>query len=180
MTKTPQIGDVIAFANPKNTKMDYIKRCVGLPGDRVQLRQGKLYINGQVCQYKRVENYKTTDSKGKTVEYHCYEETLPNGVKHIIMRTEDSSDGLFMDPRNNTEEFVVPAGHYFGLGDNRNQSQDSRYPNPGFVPIEYIWAKAELICFSVEFSFAGEKWNPLTWHKLRLKPRWTHIGKKII
>ena len=179
MTQTPKMGDVIAFVNPKNTKMDYIKRCVGLPGDTIKIRQGKLYINGNECQYKKIADYETIDFSGKQVEYHCYEETLPNGVTHVMMRTEDSQDALLTDPRNNTEEFVVPEDHYFAMGDNRNQSQDSRYPNPGFVPINYIWARGELICFSVDFSFKGNKCNPLTWYKFKIKPRWSHIGKRI-
>ena len=177
--KTPQIGDVIIFVNPKDHKMDYIKRCVGCPGDRVQLRQGKLYINGEVCTYKPADTYKTFDPQGNRVEYNCYEETLPNGVKHIIMRTEDSQDALLMDPRNNTDEFIVPEGHYFAMGDNRNQSRDSRYPDPGFVPLDHFLAQASLVFLSFEFGFWGDIKNPFTWNKLHLKPRWDRFGQRI-
>lgn len=176
---TPQVGDVIVFVNPKDAKMWYIKRCVGVPGDHVQLRQGKLYINGTVCAYEPKGQYKTFDHQGHPVEYNLYEETLPNGVKHTIMRTEDSQDALMMDPRNNTQEFIIPAGHYFALGDNRNQSLDSRYPEPGFVPLDYFLAQASLICLSFDFGFWGNVKNPLTWYKIRLKPKCERFGQRI-
>lgn len=177
--KTPKVGDVIIFVNPKNHKMDYIKRCVGTPGDRVQLRHGKLYINGEICQYAPAGTFTTRTPEGQSVIYNCYEETLPNGIKHKIMIVEDSQDGRLMDPRNNTEEYIVPKGHYFAMGDNRNQSQDSRYPDPGFAPLDHFLAQASLICLSFEVGFWGNIKNPSTWGKFLFKPRWSRFGTHI-
>ena len=175
----PQIGDVIVFTNPKNHKMEYIKRCVGTPGDRVQIRQGKLYINGVVCQYEPAETEKIRNPEGMEIEYHCYWETLPNGVRHKIMITEDSKEARTLDSRNNTEEFIVPQEHYFALGDNRNQSQDSRYSDPGFVPYDHFLAKASLVCLSFDVNFNKVTLNPLTWYNLRIYPRWGRFGTKV-
>ncbi len=144
LEKIPERGDVAVFRQPKNTRIDYIKRIIGLPGDRIQVKEGILYVNGKpvVRDYQDSENYK--DDQIFHV-YKKYIETLPNDVKHYIYEISDT-EGL-----DNTPVFVVPEGHYFAMGDNRDSSQDSRVMSAvGFVPAENLVGRAALIFFSTE------------------------------
>jgi signal peptidase I len=129
-------GDVVVFKTPSDNKTDFIKRIVGLPGDRIQVIGGILHINGKPVERKRIEDW--TDSDG--LVYVQYLETLPNGVIHHIV---EASDEAQLD---NTKEFVVPPGHYFGMGDNRDNSSDSRVF--GFIPEENLVGRASFIFYS--------------------------------
>jgi len=141
----PQRGDLVVFRLPSDDTVDYIKRLVGLPGDRIQMRGGELYINGTAVKRQRVADFDEDD--GSTVRTKRWRETLPNGVSY---ETLDLYDNGQLD---NTEEYVVPAGHYFMLGDNRDNSTDSRVPpeyrGVGFVPYEKLIGRAEMIFYSV-------------------------------
>ncbi|MCD8570155.1 MAG: signal peptidase I [Alphaproteobacteria bacterium] len=138
----PERGDVIVFKLPTNTSIDYIKRLVGMPGDTVQVAQGRLYINGQLVDRKLVGTKLVDDHGRGSFEMTEYIETLPGGAQHRIY--EESDDR----PLDNTDVYTVPAGHYFLMGDNRDNSQDSRVSNMvGFVPFENIVA-ADFIFFS--------------------------------
>jgi signal peptidase I len=140
----PQRGDVAVFRN-EIAEQDYIKRIIGLPGDRIQMREGRLYINGTLVEREPVGTAEDTDSYMDTARVTVYRETLPNGVSHTI---QEISDDQQLD---STAEFVVPAGHYFMMGDNRDRSQDSRVLSAvGYVPAGNLIGKAEARFFSIK------------------------------
>lgn len=142
----PERGDVVVFRLPRNPRMDYIKRVMGLPGDRIQVRSGKLYINGELIQDKYVDMYNDNDGVENIDKLITrMEETLPGGKKILILKEGDQGY------QNNTPVFEVPEGHYFMMGDNRDNSRDSRYQTEvGFVPEENLVGRAVLIFFSKE------------------------------
>jgi signal peptidase I len=143
-------GDVAVFRKPPENEIDYIKRIVGLPGDRIQVKASILYINGEAVERRRVDDF--IDEYGRKVLQ--YEETLPNGAKYLILET--NGDKGYSD---NTIEFVVPEGHYFAMGDNRDNSQDSRVIGP--VPAQNLIGRAEFLFFSTDGSAA--LWQPWKW-----------------
>ncbi len=137
----PERGDVAVFKLPRDTSTDYIKRIVGLPGDRMQMRGGLLYINGQLLPRQPAGEY-VAEGDGMQMQLKRYIETLPNGVKHPILKASD--DGQL----DNTQEYKVPADHVFAMGDNRDSSLDSRYW--GFVPGANIVGKPLIIYWSYD------------------------------
>ncbi len=145
----PQRGDVVVFKmpDPKSDHYmdDYIKRVIGLPGDTVQMIQGQLYINDKPVPKVFVANDVETDQYGATRPAKRYRETLPNGKSYAVL---DLGDG----PGDNTQIYKVPLGHYFMMGDNRDDSADSRREMGGFgfLPAEDLEGKAELIFFSID------------------------------
>jgi signal peptidase I len=141
---TPERGEIAVFRN-EITNEDYIKRIIGLPGERIQMRQGRLYINDELVERREIGRGEDTDSSMFSVPVVVYEETLPNGATHIIQEISDNG------PLDNTAEYVVPAGHYFMMGDNRDRSQDSRVLSMvGYVPFDSFIGKAEARFFSIE------------------------------
>ena len=142
----PQRGDIAVFKLPKDNSTDYIKRVIGLPGDRIQVVEGVLQVNGKAVQRRRVEDYRTTDPYGRAVSVPQYDETLPNGVTHRVI--ERDGDNGYWD---NTVVYTVPPGHFFMMGDNRDNSTDSRDESSvGFVPFENFVGRAEVIFFSID------------------------------
>jgi signal peptidase I len=138
-TSEPTRGDVVVFKFPGDNKTDYIKRLIGLPGDRIQMKEGVLYINDRAIPKVKVEDY-IEEFAGTERHIPQYRETLPNGVSYTVLdRNESSLD--------DTDVFVVPEGHYFMMGDNRDNSDDSR-ADVGYVPFENFVGKAEIIFFS--------------------------------
>lgn len=132
----PERGDVVIFRQPMDPRIDYVKRVVGLPGDRIQMKSGILYLNGTA-----VPREPAGDFTYESETARAFRETLPSGRSYTIIEQTDESRG------DNTREFVVPAGHYFMLGDNRDNSRDSRF-DVGFVPDENIYAKAAIVLFN--------------------------------
>ena len=164
----PHRGDVVVFKLPRDPSIDYIKRLIGLPGDTVQMRQGILYINGVPVERDRLEN-PVPQPDGKAPDGATdYIEHLPQGPSHIIRKMGED------EPLDNTEVFSVPAHSYFFMGDNRDNSLDSRATKPtvavGFVPEENLVGKAEFLFFSIdEHTHFWEFWTwPWTvrWNRL--------------
>jgi signal peptidase I len=156
MEKIPARGDVIVFKKPPEDKIDYIKRLVGLPGDRIQVSGGILHINGKALERKRVEDFIERDKDGNILRAPQYIETLPEGRTHRIIEFYGDNG-----PADNTPEYVVPAGHYFMMGDNRDNSADSRFLSEvGYVPAENLVGRAEILFFSGDGSAAlWEVWR---------------------
>lgn len=159
----PKRGDVVVFKLPTDPSVDYIKRMVGLPGDKIQMQDGRLYINGKMVERQEkahVEVARPGDPLSRKVIATDYIETLPNdddtgpGKQHVI---REESDDRTLD---NTPVYEVPAGHYFMMGDNRDNSQDSRVTSQvGFVPEENLVGPARLIFFSLEDTRFYEFWK---------------------
>lgn len=149
----PERGDIVVFRPPGEPDTDFIKRLVGLPGDRIQMRDGVLYINDQAVP-KIYEDEWLDDEVSPPKTIKRYRETLPNGKSYDAL--DDTPDGEV----DNTQVYTVPEGHYFMMGDNRDNSRDSRYTSPvGFVPAENLVGRAEIIIFSWKdwFSLRTER-----------------------
>lgn len=139
---SPERGDVVVFKFPPDPSLDYIKRVIGLPGDRIQVREGQLYINGEPVERVQVGQIDNPDVTEMARPVDVYRETLPNGVSYETLDLSPNSIG------DNTREFVVPADHYFMMGDNRDNSTDSRF-SVGYVPEENLVGRANIIFFSI-------------------------------
>lgn len=173
---TPERGDVAVFKLPRDNSTDYIKRVIGLPGDRIQMVDGVLQINGEPVKRERIEDFvgpaSACDSRGRTeIRVPRYIETLPNGVRHETLDCVSNGNG------DNTDVFEVPEGRYFMMGDNRDNSTDSRfgaYGGVGFVPLENFVGRADIIFFSIDESASWfEPWRWL------LEIRWTRFFELI-
>jgi signal peptidase I len=143
-THEPQRGDVVVFLLPRDNSTVYIKRLIGLPGDRIQMIGGVLNINGVPMKQERVDDFVDTDTDGHAVRVKQWRETLPNGVSYKTL------DLLENGAYDNTNVYSVPPGSYFMLGDNRDNSVDSRMPDQvGYVPLQNIVGRAQVIYFSI-------------------------------
>lgn len=168
LAEDPKMGDIGVFNNPKDhepfailgiklwdSSKDYVKRIIGLPGDRIQMKRGRLWINGSECPIQRIEDFPYLTKSGKTIMVPRYMETLPNGVKHTFIKHIPFGDAhpFYHDPEHssdNTIEYVVPEGHFMIIGDNRDESLDSRFMNDkvGFISFEHLMGKVSFIFFS--------------------------------
>jgi len=165
MGSEPERGDIAVFKTPADNRTDFIKRVIGLPGDEIQMRDSILYINGVAVPRERIENFIERDAFGGIREIPQYRETLPNGVSYTTL---DRVPNAVSD---NTGVYRVPAGHYFMMGDNRDNSSDSRVPSAvGYVPLENFVGKAQVIFFSTDGSarlwafwnwFSATRWERL-------------------
>jgi signal peptidase I len=153
----PKRGDVVVFRLPHDDTTDYIKRVIGLPGDRIQVLRGQVVINGNPVSREKKEDYVGESPCGGNEPIKQFRETLPNGVSYNTLYCYERGS-----LENIEEPFVVPAGHYFMMGDNRDNSLDSRVPSPsgvGYVPFENLIGKAQIIFFSVhEGEAAWQFW----------------------
>ncbi|MEM9724151.1 MAG: signal peptidase I [Pseudomonadota bacterium] len=182
---TPERGDVIVFRNPTDENEDYIKRLVGLPGDRVAVRAGVLFLNGDPVKLDRVPSFIEPKMRSSLANQKCvtgrnlfelrvpeeeraiaqnadnclkvqFKETLPNDTVHFVLNATENNK------LDNVTEITVPEGHYFFMGDNRDNSVDSRQPRSlrgiGFVPAENLIGRAEMILLSADGPY-WEIWN---------------------
>ena len=140
--KEPERGDVIVFKTPADNRTDYIKRLIGLPGDKIQFINGNLFINNQNIKREKVEIFDDIRCGNFILNSNTFIETLPNGVRH---RVSYNKEGTLM----NTIKYKVPLNHYFLMGDNRDCSKDSRFLNDvGYVNSLNLVGKAKIIFFS--------------------------------
>ena len=157
MEKLPARGDVVVFNLPRDPKIVYVKRVIGLPGDHIQMRAGHLFIDGHDMALKPAGRGEVEMADGSPMVATRYLETLPGGVVHPIYKLG------WQGPLDNTPEFVVPAGHLFMMGDNRDNSLDSRVPadegGVGFVPMENLVGKAQIVMGSYDYRNARQIWT---------------------
>jgi signal peptidase I len=135
----PKRGDVVVFKLPRDNSTDYIKRVIGLPGDEITVRGGVIFINGKEVPRRRVADFVMQEDTGPPQPIPTYEETLPNGVKYTVLDSESNG------PLDNVGPYKVPAEHYFMMGDNRDNSTDSRVPGVGYVPFVNLVGRAALL-----------------------------------
>jgi signal peptidase I len=190
--RLPERGDVVVFRAPPDDKADYIKRLIGLPGDRIQMRGGVLWLNGRAVPKRRIADFVvpiaantecstipniqspygvSADAEGHPVcRFPRYRETLPNGVRYDVLDQGDT-------PQDDTPVFTVPAGHVFMMGDNRDMSADSRFDatsggGVGMVPVENLEGRAIVTIFSTDGS---SRWlHPLSWFRAARASRIGH------
>lgn len=163
----PKRGDVVVFKFPQDNKTDFIKRIIGLPGDKVRMINGRLFINGKMVDRDEKEDFVVRDEQGNAERFHQYIETLPEGKSHKIIEVSD------IQAEDDTPEVTVPQGSFFVMGDNRDKSNDSRV-DVGFVPFENLVGKARILFFS--HNDEGAWYKPWTWPK---KIRWDRLFNKI-
>ena len=154
----PQRGDVVVFKLPRDPKQTYVKRLIGLPGDRIQVRGGVISVNGKVIVRTPAGSVVDPDplTGGESVDQ--FRETRPDGHPYV---TFDRGPGHEMD---DTDTYVVPEDHYFMMGDNRDNSQDSRWPEAigvGYVPAENLIGKVRIVLAS--WRGGASLFNPITW-----------------
>jgi signal peptidase I len=164
----PKRGDVVVFRLPRDDSVDYIKRVIGLPGDRIQMIDGLLHINGVAVKRERAEDFIDSDEGPRPFPVKRWHETLPNGVSYYTLDRIEHSE------YDTTPPYLVPPGHFFMMGDNRDNSLDSRVPptsgGVGYVPFENLIGQAKIIFFSIgDGAQAWQVWrwpSSLRWRRL--------------
>ena len=152
-SNTPERGDVVVFKTPENNRTDYIKRVIGLPGDKIEIKNGIIFINGSEILRKKLNDFIDTDNKTSNKRVRMYNEYFYNKEINIL----DITDNGIAD---NTQLFNVPENHFFVMGDNRDNSQDSRFISTvGFIPYENLVGKAQFIFFSLENARFLQIWK---------------------
>ena len=193
LASQPERGDVVIFKAPPGNDIDYIKRVIGLPGDQIEVRDGQLFLNGEAIPKRRIadfvvavspntpcyrEHYEARlDDGSRVCRYPQFRETLPGGRSYEVLDFGPASrNNFFGIDADNTESFIVPDGHMFMMGDNRDNSLDSRFPAAdgggiGIVPQANLVGKATIVMFSTDGSADWIK--PWTWFTAA---RWDRIG----
>ena len=155
-------GDVVVFRLPRDPDTYYIKRIIGTAGDKVQMKGGMLYLNGEKVPTKKLQDYQRINVFGRAESFSRIEETMPNGKSYVTL----DIDYMRGSKADDSDVFLVPEGHYFAMGDHRDNSQDSRWPSNigvGYIPAENIIGKAKWITLSFDNNSAFWeiwKWFP--------------------
>ncbi|EKE09629.1 MAG: hypothetical protein ACD_16C00130G0034 [uncultured bacterium] len=166
-SEEPKRGDVAVFRSVVDPDTDFVKRVIGLPGDRVQMKEGLLYINDVLCPVEPNGEAEAVDDNGQLFKAAQYIETLPNGLKHVIIKQVPFGEGVY----DNTPVYHVPSGHFFMMGDNRDGSNDSRAQGVvGYIPLDHFIGHASFIFFSTGGKIAlWEIWRwPFTAYYSRI------------
>ena len=180
LSSEPQRGDVIVFKWPRDNSTDYIKRLIGLPGDRIQVIDSVLHINGEPVKRERVGEMAQDvrcNYQHRHLSVPLYRETLPNGRSYITQKISEACQGSSVSP-DNTDVYTVPLDTYFMMGDNRDDSADSRFSVPsgvGYVPRENLVGRARIVFFSIDES-TSSWFAPWRWPG---EIRWSRIGTVI-
>ena len=163
LNKSPEYGDLVVFKTPADNRTDYIKRLIGLPGDTIQFKNGKLFLNNKEILRKKVDNSYKIRCGSFSPDVIAYKETLPNGKEYVAVYNKEGT-------RQNTDEYKVPQNHLFFLGDNRDCSKDSRYlSSVGYVSNENLVGNAKMIFFSND-TISGSVFKFWNWDQsLRIK-----------
>ena len=154
---SPKRGDVIVFKTPTDNKTDYIKRLIGLPGDTIKMVENEIFLNGKKIERKKLNDEIYSDTFNRQTRVTRYMETLPGGKNYEVF--EMNNDVTIYDT-NNFQELVVPDNQFYVIGDNRDNSQDSRFIGTvGFIPYENLVGKAQFIFFSLENARFLQIWK---------------------
>jgi len=157
-SKKPSAGDVIVFKTPADNRTDYIKRLIGLPGDKIQFLDGDVFINNNQILKSKIKKNDIIYCGKQTIDVNTFEEKLPSGKKYNAVYLKSYSF-------QNSDPFIVPDKHYFFLGDNRDCSKDSRYlTSVGYVHEDNLVGKARFIFFSSDYRI-GKIFSFWKWHK---------------
>ena len=149
----PKRGDVVVFKTPEDNRTDYIQRVIGLPADKLRIKNGQIILNDEKILRKRTDDFIDNDNNVSLKRNRKYIEYFDNFEIEVL----DLMDNGIAD---NTKLFTVPEGHFFVMGDNRDNSQDSRFDNTvGFIPIENLVGKARFVFFSLENSRFLQIWK---------------------
>ena len=152
-SKMPERGDVVVFKTPENNRTDYIKRVIALPGDTVKIKNGIIILNENEIYRQKLDDFIDNDQKAIAKRIRQYKEFFFEKEIKVL----DLADNSIAD---NTQQFKVPENYFFVMGDNRDNSQDSRFINSvGYIPIENLVGKAQFIFFSLENSRFLELWK---------------------
>ena len=163
----PKIGDIVVFKTPVDNRTDYIKRVIGLPGDKIKISNGSIIINDNLILRKKIKDFFDINKQDKVKRIRQYKEYFMDVEFNVLDITDQS-------PGDNTQIYMVPENHFFVMGDNRDNSQDSRFLNMvGYIPLENLIGKAQYIFFSLENARFFQIWK---WFKAI---RYNRIMKKI-
>lgn len=146
----PKQGDVVVFHGTRDDR-NYVKRLIGLPGDRIQLRKGRVYVNGELLKWEEVGRYQAYNRHGSYMDVPLFKETLSNG-DHPVIKYYEFGEATYDNMPDGLTEYIVPEGHYMVMGDNRDNSLDSRsfQEGLGYIPDEHLIGRADFIFFSTE------------------------------